>query len=131
MEKQNNLSALGRRKEAVARIILKKGTGIIKVNKVDLATYFKLEYLQKEVIAPLEAIESLGKFDVKINAKGGGLKGQAEAAKLGIARALVEHDPNLKPIIKTAGYLTRDPRGVERKKFGHKKARRSFQFSKR
>ena len=88
-------------------------------------------YLQNQVEAPIKTADVAGKFDIVINAQGGGLKGQAEAAKLGIARALLEVNPEFRPILKAAGQLTRDPRGVERKKFGHKKARRSFQFSKR
>lgn len=129
MEKQKN--AVGRRKEAVTRIFISKGEGKITVNDKDYKEYFPLVYLQNQVEAPLKTIESLDKFDVKINATGGGLKGQAEAAKLGIARALLEVNPELRPALKAAGHLKRDPRGVERKKFGHKKARRSYQFSKR
>lgn len=129
MEKQKN--AVGRRKEAVTRIFISKGEGKITVNDKDYKEYFPLVYLQNQVEAPLKTIESLDKFDVKINATGGGLKGQAEAAKLGIARALLEVNPELRPALKLAGHLKRDPRGVERKKFGHKKARRSYQFSKR
>jgi len=129
MEKQKN--AVGRRKEAVTRVFLSKGEGKITVNDKDYKVYFPLVYLQNQVEAPLKAIDSLDKFDVKINATGGGLKGQAEAAKLGIARALLEVNPEYRPAIKAEGHLKRDPRGVERKKFGHKKARRSYQFSKR
>ena len=88
-------------------------------------------YLQNQVERPLKTIEALDKFDVKINASGGGVKGQAEAAMLGIARALVEVNAEFRPVLKSAGLLKRDPRSVERKKFGHKKARRSYQFSKR
>ncbi len=129
MEKQKN--AVGRRKEAVTRVFLVRGEGKITVNDKDYKTYFALPYLQNQVEAPLQTIESLDKFNIQINATGGGLKGQAEAAKLGIARALLEVNPEYRPILKAAGHLRRDPRGVERKKFGHKKARRSFQFSKR
>jgi len=129
MEKQKN--AVGRRKEAVTRVFLAKGTGSITVNDKDYKQYFFLSYLQNQVEAPLKAIDALDKYDIKINAKGGGFKGQAEAAKLGIARALIEMDSELRPTLKAADLLTRDPRSVERKKFGHKKARRSFQFSKR
>lgn len=123
--------AVGRRKEAVTRVFLSRGEGKIVINDKDYKTYFALPYLQNQVEAPLQTIESLDKFDIKINATGGGLKGQAEAAKLGIARALLEINAEYRPILKAAGHLKRDPRGVERKKFGHKKARRSFQFSKR
>ncbi len=129
MEKQKN--AVGRRKEAVTRIFLSKGTGKITVNDKDYKEYFSLVYLQNQVELPLKTVQSLDKFDVKINAAGGGVKGQAEAAKLGIARALVEVNAELRPLLKAAGVLKRDPRSVERKKFGHKKARRSYQFSKR
>jgi small subunit ribosomal protein S9 len=129
MEKQTN--AVGRRKEAVTRVFVSKGTGKITVNNKDYKDYFQLVYLQNQVEAPLKATETLGKYDIVINATGGGLKGQAEAAKLGIARVLVELNPEVRPTLKAAGQLTRDPRSVERKKFGHKKARRSFQFSKR
>lgn len=129
MEKQKN--AVGRRKEAVTRVFINKGTGSITVNDKDYKAYFALEYLQNQVVLPLKTIESLDKFDVVINATGGGVKGQAEAAKLGIARVLLEVNPEYRPVLKAAGLLKRDPRGVERKKFGHKKARRSYQFSKR
>jgi small subunit ribosomal protein S9 len=129
MEKQKN--AVGRRKEAVTRIFLTRGSGKITVNDKDYKEYFSLVYLQNQVEMPLKAIQSLDKFDVKINAAGGGMKGQAEAAKLGIARALLELSPEYRPALKAVGVLKRDPRSVERKKFGHKKARRSYQFSKR
>jgi len=129
MEKQKN--AVGRRKEAVTRVFLSKGEGKITVNDKDYKQYFPLVYLQNQVEAPLKITEATGKFDIVINASGGGLKGQAEAIKLGIARVLLEVNPEFRPILRAAGHLTRDPRGVERKKFGHKKARKSFQFSKR
>ncbi len=129
MEKQKN--TIGRRKEAVARVYLSKGTGAITVNDKDYKTYFALIYLQNQVEAPLKTIDALDKFDVKVNAAGGGIKGQAEAVKLGIARALCEVNAEFRPALKAAGLLTRDPRSVERKKPGKRKARRSFQFSKR
>jgi small subunit ribosomal protein S9 len=129
MEKQKN--AVGRRKEAVVRVFLSKGSGSITVNDKNYKDYFPLMYLQNQVEAPLAVTESTGKFDIVVNAQGGGLKGQAEATKLAIARALIEANAELRPSLKAAGHLTRDPRGVERKKFGHKKARRSYQFSKR
>lgn len=129
MEKQKN--AVGRRKEAVTRVFLSKGTGVITVNDKDYKTYFPLVYLQNQVEQPLKAVDSADKFDVKVNATGGGVKGQAEAVKLGIARALLEVSTEYRPALKAAGLLTRDPRGVERKKPGKKKARKSFQFSKR
>jgi len=129
MEKQKN--TIGRRKEAVARVYISKGTGAITVNDKDYKTYFALIYLQNQVEAPLKTIDALDKFDVKVNAAGGGIKGQAEAVKLGIARALCEVNPEFRPALKAASLLTRDPRSVERKKPGKRKARRSFQFSKR
>ena len=129
MEKQKN--AVGRRKEAVTRVFLSRGEGKIIINDNDYKEYFPLVYLQNQVEQPFKAIEGTDKFDVKINATGGGMKGQAEAAKLGIARAILEVNPELRPTLKAAGLLKRDPRSVERKKPGKKKARRSFQFSKR
>ncbi|SEK89150.1 SSU ribosomal protein S9P [Chitinophaga rupis] len=129
MEKQKN--TIGRRKEAVARVYVSKGTGNITVNDKDYKTYFALVYLQNQVEAPFKTIDALDKFDVKVNAAGGGIKGQAEAVKLGIARALCEINAEFRPALKAAGLLTRDPRSVERKKPGKRKARRSFQFSKR
>lgn len=129
MEKQKN--AVGRRKEAITRVFLSRGEGKITVNGKDYKTYFPLVYLQNQIEAPLKTADVAGKFDIVINATGGGVKGQAEAAKLGIARALIEVNAELRPALKAAGYLKRDPRAVERKKPGLKKARRSFQFSKR
>jgi small subunit ribosomal protein S9 len=129
MEKQK--TGVGRRKEAVTRVFLGKGEGKIMINDKDYKTYFPLVYLQNQVERPFKTIDAVGKFDVKINASGGGVKGQAEAAMLGIARILVELNPDFRPALKAAGLLKRDPRSVERKKFGHKKARKSYQFSKR
>ena len=129
MEKQK--SSVGRRKEAVTRVFLSKGDGKITINDKDYKTYFSLVYLQNQVERPLKTVDMINKFDVKINAMGGGVKGQAEAAMLGIARILIEINPEFRPALKAAGLLKRDPRSVERKKFGHKKARRSYQFSKR
>ncbi len=129
MEKQT--TSVGRRKEAVTRIFVTKGTGTITVNDKDYKVYFPLVYLQNQVVRPLKTVEVADKFDIKINATGGGVKGQAEAAMLGIARVLIEMNPEFRPALKAAGLLKRDPRSVERKKFGHKKARKSFQFSKR
>jgi small subunit ribosomal protein S9 len=125
------LNTVGRRKEAVARIYLTKGTGVITVNGRDYKKYFPLMYLQNQVELPLKTVESTDGFDVNITVAGGGTKGQAEAIKLGISRALCEANLELRPSLKAAGLLTRDPRSVERKKFGHKKARKSYQFSKR
>jgi small subunit ribosomal protein S9 len=129
MEKQKN--AVGRRKEAVARIYLSKGTGEIKVNNKDYKAYFPLIYLQNQVELPFKTIEAVDQYDIIVNVQGGGPKGQAEAIKLAIARVLCEVDPELRPALKKQGLLRRDPRVVERKKFGKAKARRSFQFSKR
>jgi small subunit ribosomal protein S9 len=129
MEKQKN--AVGRRKEAVTRVFLSRGEGKITINDKDYKQYFSLVYLQNQVEMPFKAIAGADKYDVKINAAGGGMKGQAEAAKLGIARALLEVNADFRPVLKAAGLLRRDPRSVERKKPGRKKARRSFQFSKR
>ncbi len=129
MEKQT--TGVGRRKEAVTRVFLSKGNGSITVNDKDYKQYFSLVYLQNQVERPFKTIDAVGKFDVKINAGGGGVKGQAEAAMLGISRILVQLNPEFRPALKAAGLLKRDPRSVERKKFGHKKARRSYQFSKR
>jgi small subunit ribosomal protein S9 len=129
MEKQKN--AVGRRKEAVTRVFLSRGDGKITINDKDYKQYFSLVYLQNQVELPFKTIEGTDKYDVKINAAGGGMKGQAEAAKLGIARALLEVNPDWRPALKAAGLLRRDPRSVERKKPGRKKARRSYQFSKR
>ena len=129
MEKQK--IGLGRRKEAVTRVFLSKGDGKITINDKDYKVYFPLVYLQNQVELPMKTVEVADKFDIVINATGGGVKGQAEAAKLGIARALLEVNPEFRPALKAAGLLRRDPRGVERKKPGRKKARRSYQFSKR
>jgi len=129
MEKQK--IGLDRRKEAVTRVFLSKGDGNITVNDLDYKVYFPQVYLQNQVELPINTVEGAGKYDIKINAAGGGKKGQAEASKLGIARALIELNPEFRPVLKAAGLLRRDPRGVERKKFGKKKARRSYQFSKR
>lgn len=129
MEKQKN--AVGRRKEAVARIYISKGTGVITVNDKDYKTYFPIMYLQNQVELPLKTIEAIDGFDIVVNVQGGGPKGQAEAVKLGIARALCEVNEEYRPALKKEGLMRRDPRSVERKKFGKRKARRSFQFSKR
>lgn len=129
MEKQKN--AVGRRKEAVARVYISKGTGTITVNDKDYKAYFPIMYLQNQVELPLKTIDAVTSFDVTINVQGGGPKGQAEAIKMGISRVLCEVNPEYRPLLKKDSLLTRDPRSVERKKFGKRKARRSFQFSKR
>lgn len=129
MEKQIN--NVGRRKEAVARVYLTKGSGVITVNGKEYKNYFTLIYLQNQVELPFKTIEAEDQYDVVVNVKGGGPKGQAEAIKLGIARSLCEMNADLRPALKKAGLMKRDPRVVERKKFGKAGARRSFQFSKR
>lgn len=129
MEKQKN--AVGRRKEAVARVYLSKGTGNITVNEKEYKAYFPIMYLQNQVELPLKTIDAVSSFDIVINVQGGGPKGQAEAVKMAIARVLCEVNPEYRPALKKEGLMTRDPRSVERKKFGKRKARRSFQFSKR
>ena len=121
----------GRRKSSVARVRLVPGTGKITINKRDIDVYFGLETLKVVVRQPLDATKTLGKFDVLINVNGGGFTGQAGAIRHGIARALLEVDDEFRPVLKSAGYLTRDPRMKERKKYGLKAARRAPQFSKR
>lgn len=124
-------SATGRRKKSVARVRLVPGEGNIKINNRDIDTYFGLETLKYVVRQPLTLTGTLDKFDVLVNVHGGGFSGQAGAIRHGVARALVKADLDLKPEIKKAGFLTRDPRMKERKKYGLKKARRAPQFSKR
>ena len=121
----------GRRKKSVARVYLVPGTGNITINKRDIDEYLGLETLRGVVRQPLVATETDGKFDVIVNVKGGGYTGQAGAIRHGIARALLEADADYRPILKKAGFLTRDPRMKERKKYGLKAARRAPQFSKR
>ena len=125
------INALGRRKAAVARVYLSDGKGKITVNGRDYKEYFGAETLQYVVTQPLVALNVIDRFDVNVNLDGGGVKGQAEALRLGISRALVKLDAENKPALKSNGFLTRDPREVERKKPGQPKARRRFQFSKR
>ncbi|MFN0159180.1 MAG: 30S ribosomal protein S9 [Bacteroidota bacterium] len=128
---QHNTLAVGRRKTSVARVILSPGSGKISINKKPLEKYFALETLRADVTRPFEATQTLGKYDVRILVEGGGSTGQAGAIKLSIARALVEVSDDNRSVLRTAGLLTRDPRMVERKKYGQKKARKRFQFSKR
>jgi len=123
--------ATGRRKTSVAKVWITPGSGKIVVNKSSLDDYFGLETLKAEVKRPLEKINALDKFDVIVSVKGGGFTGQAGAIRHGIARALLKIDGDFRPILKKEGYLTRDPRMKERKKYGLKKARRAPQFSKR
>jgi len=125
------INALGRRKTAVARVYLKPGNGTIKVNKRDVDEYFPLATLQYVVRQPLNLTNNIDKWDVEASLDGGGTNGQAEALRLGISRALVKIDPENRPILKSNGLMRRDPRMVERKKPGQKKARKKFQFSKR
>ncbi len=125
------INSIGRRKAAVARVILNDGKGNITINNRDFKDYFPNPQLQYVVEQPLNLLQVSGKFDIKVNLDGGGVKGQAEALRMGIARALVKLDPENKPALKAGGFLTRDPREVERKKPGQPKARKKFQFSKR
>ena len=121
----------GRRKSSVARVYLVPGTGKITINKRDIDDYFGLETLKTIVRQPLVATDTVGKFDIMVNVHGGGYTGQAGAIRHGISRALLEADAEYRPTLKSAGYLTRDPRMKERKKYGLKAARRAPQFSKR
>ncbi|MCD7962732.1 MAG: 30S ribosomal protein S9 [Rikenellaceae bacterium] len=125
------VNTVGRRKAAVARVYVKSGKGEITINGRSLQEYFPLEIFQFVVKQPLLVTDNLGNFDIKINLDGGGIKGQAEAARLGIARALCEIDAELRGVLKKNGFLTRDSRKVERKKPGQPGARKRFQFSKR
>jgi small subunit ribosomal protein S9 len=124
-------STTGRRKTAIARVYLKEGKGNIVVNKKDYKDYFPIATLQYVVQQPFEITETTGKYDVQVNLDGGGTRGQAEALRLAISKALVEINPDFRPPLKAKGLMRRDPRMVERKKFGQKKARKKFQFSKR
>ncbi|MBQ8722499.1 MAG: 30S ribosomal protein S9 [Paludibacteraceae bacterium] len=125
------INAIGRRKAAIARVFVKEGKGDITINGRELANYFPSSMLQFVVNQPLNTVNALGKYDIKVNLKGGGFNGQAEALRLGIARALVKINAEDKHALKAAGFLTRDARVVERKKPGQPKARKRFQFSKR
>ena len=125
------INALGRRKAAVARVYVSEGKGEVQINKKELKVYFPTEQLQYIVMQPFTQLEVLGKYDIKANLDGGGIKGQAEALRLAISRALVKIEAENKPKLRANGFLTRDPREVERKKPGQPKARKRFQFSKR
>jgi len=125
------INTLGRRKKAVARIYLADGKGEILVNNRDYKEYFPTPTLQYIINQPLDITEASGKYDIKVNLYGGGFKGQAEAVRLAISKALIQIDPEFRPALKAKGLLRRDPRMVERKKPGQKKARKKFQFSKR
>lgn len=126
-----NFDAVGRRKNAVARVRLTPGTGKRIINKVQMKKYLQRETLEMVVEQPLQTAGLSENFDLYVNVRGGGLSGQAGAIRHGISRALVEYDEKLRPALKTRGFLTRDPRMVERKKSGRPKARKRFQFSKR
>ena len=125
------INAIGRRKAAVARVYVSEGKGQITINKKELKEYFTTGTLQYIVQQPLNLLEVADKYDIKVNLDGGGVKGQAEALRLAISRALVKIDEESKPALRAAGFMTRDPREVERKKPGQPKARKRFQFSKR
>ena len=125
------INTIGRRKSAVARIYVSEGKGNITINKRDVKEYFPAETLQYIVLQPLNLLEVPEKYDIKVNLNGGGPKGQAEALRLAITRALMVIDIECRPQLKAAGFVTRDPREVERKKPGQPKARKRFQFSKR
>ena len=125
------INAIGRRKTSVARVFLQQGSGKITVNDRDYTQYFPTLTLQYVVMQPFNITNNTSNFDLKVNIHGGGVNGQAEAARLAIARALIKHDPELRPALKAEGMLRRAPRMVERKKPGQPKARKQFQFSKR
>ncbi len=131
IDKQGRAYATGRRKNAIARVWIKRGTGQISINGRDITTYFARPVLQMVLQQPFETAERTGEFDVIATVIGGGLSGQAGAVRHGISRALTNFEPGLRPALKAGGFMTRDPRVVERKKYGKAKARRSFQFSKR
>ncbi|MCX4312090.1 MAG: 30S ribosomal protein S9 [Muribaculaceae bacterium] len=125
------VNAVGRRKAAIARVIVKEGNGTITINKRPIDVYFPSSILQYIVKQPMLTLDCVEKYDIKVNLDGGGYKGQAEALRLAIARALVKINPEDKPALRAQGFMTRDPRSVERKKPGQPKARKRFQFSKR
>ncbi|MBJ6144570.1 30S ribosomal protein S9 [Hymenobacter sp. BT559] len=121
----------GRRKTSVARVYMQAGQGNITINNRDMKSYFANELLENIVNQPLATLEQVGQYDIQVNVSGGGIAGQAEAIRLAIAKALVSDNAEVKSALRKEGFVTRDPRMVERKKFGKRKARRSFQFSKR
>jgi small subunit ribosomal protein S9 len=122
---------VGRRKTSVARVILRNGSGKITVNNKTFEAHFPMLLSREDILTPLKVTDTLGKYDVLVNVNGGGTTGQAQATRLGIARSLIEINPDFRPALKAAGLMTRDPRMVERKKYGQPKARKRFQFSKR
>ena len=125
------INTIGRRKEAVARIYVSEGTGQISINRKAFDAYFPMEWHRNNILAPLALTENSGKYDIKANLDGGGVTGQAEALRLALAKAMVIVDPENKSGLRQAGFITRDARVVERKKFGRRKARKKSQFSKR
>jgi len=131
LDKYGRAYATGRRKDAIARVWLKPGSGKIVINGREQETYFARPTLRLVINQPFDVAERRGQYDVEATVVGGGLSGQAGAVKHGIAQALTRYEPTLRTVVKQAGFLTRDPRAVERKKYGRAKARRSFQFSKR
>lgn len=131
MAKVEEVTATGRRKRAVAAVRLRPGSGQIEVNGRAFDNYFPLEIQREIILSPLRLLQAEGRFDLVIRVNGGGVEGQVIAARLGLARALVKESEEHRPDFKVRGFLTRDPRKKERKKYGHKKARKSFQFSKR
>lgn len=131
LDKQGRAYATGKRKDAVARVWIKPGTGKVTVNDRPLEVYFARPVLRMILQQPLGVAKHNGQYDVTVSVAGGGLSGQAGAVRHGLAKALTHYEPDLRPVLKHEGFLTRDSRAVERKKYGKKKARRSFQFSKR
>ena len=127
----DRINTIGRRKTAISRVYMSAGSGAISVNGKDYKQYFPTEVLQIILNQPFATINGVGGYDVKVNVRGGGVSGQAEATRMAIARALVELNADFRPALKKEGFLTRDSRMVERKKYGRRKARRRFQFSKR
>ncbi len=122
---------VGKRKSAIARVWMRPGTGIVTINNIPLENYFTRETLIAFILRPLRLTSTEGQFDIKVNVKGGGISGQADAVGYGLAKALIDYDINLRPVLKKAGLCTRDARVVERKKYGRHKARKGFQWRKR
>lgn len=122
---------VGRRKTSTARVILRSGSGNVTINDKDFESFFPQLLSREDILAPFKLTQTLGSYDVFVNVKGGGTSGQAEAIRLGISRALIEINPEFRTVLKAEGFLRRDPRMVERKKYGRPKARKRFQFSKR
>jgi len=127
----DTINAIGRRKASVARVYLSSGSGKVEINGRKFEDYFPQKHIQATVLDPINTVGQAKKYDIKVNVSGGGFKGQSEAIRLGIARALVKIDADFKPALKAKNFMTRDARVVERKKYGKPKARKSFQFSKR